>query len=447
MNKCAWTAVALTLAAGTGWAQQQEGIQVGPLRLSASLELSITYDDNAKLVVPEGEIQDRTIFEDIDDGVRAEQEEDYFYEATLGLRLYRETDGFLASLSGIYSMRRYVDLDNLGNESVGEEFEIRLGDRELRKVSLGLRQAYREVFDYEETAYPDDFTNPDTRALSLAEDRTERVSRQLLDLAAIVTWQITEKLGSDFSVAYGEIDYDTEFLFDWYDLKGQAEFDYRLTEKSSLLLTGQYGQQDSDGLVNEPDYYVIRGGMLTRATDKLTFKGGIGAGKYDRFRKVVTEDETGLDTDVTEEVETETESEDSIDYFAFDLAGDWDLTQRTKLQAIARNAVQPAAQYNDNAKIVTVASLGIAHRLTDKFKLSATGSYRNDDYEDPVEIDTDVFIDQEDTIWGAQLRLDFEPPNEHLNVYAEAKYENRDTTIPNEDYDQLRLTLGLKLKI
>jgi hypothetical protein len=32
----------------------------------------------------------------------------------------------------------------------------------------------------------------------------------------------------------------------------------------------------------------------------------------------------------------------------------------------------------------------------------------------------------------------------YLNLYAEAKYEDRDTTLPNEDYDQLRLTLGVK---
>ena len=422
-----------------------DGIRVGPLRLSAWGELSLTYDDNARLVVPDGEIHDRTIFENIGDGVRQDQVDDYFYEATLGLRLYRETDNFLASLNGVYSLRRYFDLDQLDNESVGQEAEIRLGSRELSKVSVGLREAYRQVFDYEKTAYPDDFTNPDTRALSLSEDRTERVSRNLLDLAGIVTWQITEKLGSDFSIAYGVIDYDTELLYDWYDIKGQAEFDYKLTEKTSLLLTGQYGQQDSDGIQNEPDYYVIRGGFLNRATDKLTFKGGVGMGKYDRFRRAAGDDtaDLGLTNVVQEAAATE---ETTLDYFSFDIAGDWDLSQRTKLQVIGRNAVQPAAQYTENAKLVTVASVGISHRLLERFKVAATGSYRNDDYEDPVIVNQER-INQEDTIWGAALRLDFEPPNSHLDVYAEAKYENRDTTLPNEDYDQLRLTLGVKVKI
>ena len=129
------------------------------------------------------------------------------------------------------------------------------------------------------------------------------------------------------------------------------------------------------------------------------------------------------------------------------MAGDWDLSQRTKLQVIGRNAVQPAAQYNDNVKLVTVASVGLSHRIFERFRLAATVSYRDDDYEDPVEIDDGVFIDQQDTIWGGQLRLDYDPPNGYVNLYAEAKYEDRDTTIPNEDYDQLRLTLGLRLKI
>ena len=123
------------------------------------------------------------------------------------------------------------------------------------------------------------------------------------------------------------------------------------------------------------------------------------------------------------------------------------MNQRTKLQIIGRNAVQPAAQYTDNAKLVTVASIGLSHRMLDKFRLAGTISYRNDDYEDPVEIDTNEYVDQEDTIWGGQIRLDYDPPNGYLNVYAEAKYENRDTTLPDEDYDQIRLTLGIKLKI
>ena len=66
---------------------------------------------------------------------------------------------------------------------------------------------------------------------------------------------------------------------------------------------------------------------------------------------------------------------------------------------------------------------------------------------DPVEVDTDEFINVEDTILGAQLRLSYEPPKDWLMVYAEARYEDRDTTIPNEDYDQLLLTLGVRLKI
>lgn len=435
--------LALALTLGTASAAE-EGIRVGPLRLSGWGELSLTRDDNAKLVVPDGQIQDRTIFENIGDGVRAQQVEDYYYEATIGLKLFRKTDSFLASLSGVYSARRYDDLTDLDNESFGEEAEIGLGTRELDKISFAVRQAYREVFDYESQAYPDDFTNPDTRALSLSEDRTERVSRKLSDVAGIVTWQVTEKLGSDFSVAYGLIDYDTSALFDWSDLKGQAEFDYRVTEKSALLLTGQYGQQDSDGIDNNPDYYVIRGGILNRATDKLTFKGGLGLGSYDRFQ-AKDGTGTGLGTDVPAAVNSQ--SDKPIDYFSFDVAGDWDLSQRTTLEIIGRNAVQPAAQYTDNAKLVTVASVGISHRLLEKFKLSATGSYRNDDYEEPVEIRTNEFIDQQDTILGVQLRLDYDPPNSHLNVYAEAKYENRDTNVPNEDYDQLRLTLGAKVKI
>lgn len=432
---------AMTVTLGMAWAVE-EGIRVGPLRLSIWGEISGTYDDNVRLVVPEGEIQDRTIFEDSDTGEGSRQEEDIYYEGALGLRAFRQTDGFLASLSGQYTARRYDDFDDLDNESFIQEAEIVLGEREIDRFTLGIREAYREVFDYENAAYKDDFEDPDTRNVFLAEDRTERVSRELFDLNGVLTWRTTEKLNTDFSLGYGSIDYDTELLFDWSDIKGQIELDYQLTDKTAALLTGQYGQQDSDALSNDPDYYVVRGGFLNRTTDKMTFKGGVGAGSYDRFRK----SEAALqDTDVADEIADE--GDGSIDYLSFDVAGDWDLSQRTKLQILGRNAVQPAAQYTDNAKLVTVASVGLSHRFLEKFRLAGTVSYRNDDYEDPVEVDTDVFIDQEDTIWGGQVRLDYDPPNGHINVYAEAKYEDRETNIPDQDYNQLRLTLGLRLKI
>jgi hypothetical protein len=440
MKRLILTVVFSAMALTGIWAAD-EGMNLGPLRLNLWGEVSGTYDDNVRLVVPDGEIQERAIFTDDNTAAKRDTEDDIYYELTLGGRLYRETDSFLASLSGIYSARRYTDTTDLDNESFIQEADILFGEREIDRFTLGLKEAYREIFDYENKAYPDDFTNPDTQSLFLSEDRTERVSRQLLDLAGILTWRISDKLASDYSVAYGTIEYDTEFLYDWTDLKYQAEFDYRVTDKTALLLTGQYGQQESDALDNNPDYYVLRGGFLNRATDKLTFKGGVGAGKYDRFRSSSTNGVSGIDDEISNE------EDGAIDYLSFDMAGDWDLTQRTKLQLIGRNAIQPAAQYQDNVKLVTVASVGISHRILDDFRLAGTISYRNDDYEDPVEIDTDEFIDQEDTIWGGQLRLDFEPPNGYIDVYVEARYEDRTTTIPNEDYDQLRLTIGLKLKI
>lgn len=423
---------------GAAWAFD-EGINLRLARLNLWAELTGTYDSNARIVVPSGEIQDRTIFQDKEIGGVSDKEDDIFYELTLGGRLFRETDRVYAGLSLVGLFRRYTDFSELDNETFVQELELRLGERRYDKLSLSLRQSYREVFDYEAVAYPDDFTNPDTEKLFLAEDRTERVSRKLLDLGAILSWRMTDKLNADFSVAYGSINYDTERLFDWEDLKGQAEFDYKLTDRSALLLTGQYGVQNSDALENEPDYYVLRAGWLNRATDKLTFKGGVGAGRYDRFRQRPNENVTVDDVKTT--------SDDTIDYLSFDVAGDFDLSQRTKLQFIGRNAIQPAAQYTDNPKLVTVASVGISHRLWERFRLAGTVSYRNDDYEDPVEIDNGVFVDQVDTIWGGQIRLDYQPPRGYLNAFAEARYENRHTTLPDEDYDQLRLTLGVRIEI
>ena len=117
----------IAAAISAAWAVE-EGMRVGPLRLSIFGEVSGTYDDNVRLVVPEGEIQDRTIFEDEETGEGAQEEDDIYYEGTLGLRLFRDTDDFMASLSAIYSARRYTDFDDLDNESWAQEAEVVIGD-------------------------------------------------------------------------------------------------------------------------------------------------------------------------------------------------------------------------------------------------------------------------------------------------------------------------------
>lgn len=80
---------------GLGGRRRHRGRPAAPERVGRTRSFRRCH---ARLVVLDGEIQNRQIFEDIDDGVRAEQQDDFFYEATLGLRLFRETDDFLGLL-------------------------------------------------------------------------------------------------------------------------------------------------------------------------------------------------------------------------------------------------------------------------------------------------------------------------------------------------------------
>ena len=401
-------------------AKPGEGIKIGNLVLSPFLEVDGTYDDNVELL-EEDEI------------------DDLYADLILGLGFLNRTDSLIFRGRGWLQERYYKKKTDKDSEGFGERLAFTWwGNRDDPMIEI--RQKFARLEDYEIIPRSIDNLNLMSQALDLTEDRTERVKRDLLDVGLLYNVKFSEKTLADLGYSFGSVDYLRDFyntvndpdprkLYDWYEHIGQLEAKQILSEKTSLLLLGFMGIQDSDGFSDTSDDYMLRAGVFSRTSPKTSIKATAGVEWYD----FGGQSESGDDLDVTK--------------FNFDVAGAWQATDKLNLQLSGRNGIQPAAQYRANTKQVTTVQLGGQYQITDTFAFSLAGSYRYDDYIGRV-FYNDVWHYKERQHLGARARIDYIPNAKWYDLYLETTFEDVDTNIEDDynDYDQWRVALGASFR-
>ncbi len=385
-----------------------EGVRIGNLVVSPFLDLSLTYDSNVYLTRPD-------------------EEEDVFGDLVGGVAFVNKTERLLLAGRGWGQFRRYFDETDLDSDGYGEKLSLVYGNE--RKLSLAVGQKFVKLDDYEITPRSVDTLNLPSQLLMLTEDRTERVERRLFDISPVLRYHPTDKAELNLGYSYNSVDYDEDFLFDWYENRGQFEGTHKITDKTAGLVTAQYSQQTSDGFPDDSTYYILRAGVLHNVTAKTTVKVGLGIQDYDFGQESLTGDE--LDKTL----------------FNFDAIASWQATDKLQFEASARNAIQPATQYEANTKEVTLAQLGMGYDVTDHLTFTAAGSFRQDDYIGRVAT-TGGLEDKQREHWGGRIRFDYQPHVKFCNLFLETTYEDVDDTIEDDynDYDQWRVSGGVALR-
>lgn len=275
-----------------------------------------------------------------------------------------------------------------------------------------------------------DTLNLPSQLLMLTEDRTERVARRIFDISPVLRYHPSDKAELNLGYSFNSVDYLEDLLFDWHENRGQFEATHKITDKTAGLVTAQYSQQTSDGFDDDSTYYVLRGGVLHNVTAKTTVKLGLGVQDYDYGQESLTGD--NLDKTI----------------FNFDAIASWQATDKLEFEASARNAIQPATQYEANTKEVTLAQLGLGYDVTDHLLFTAAASFRQDDYIGRIATADGGLEDKQREHWGGRLRLDYQPHVKFCNVFIETTYEDVDDTVEDDynDYDQWRVTGGVSLR-
>ena len=368
-----------------------KGIRVGAFTLSPFAGLAGTYDSNVG----------RT---------SSGEEDDVFFEGDLGLKLGYQARDLAIDGIGFGQQRLYADQDDLDFGAGGEALRLRYGAPE--RIVVELQQSWRRVEDQDAYGAP---TSIGGMAADAFLDANVRSRRDLWDVGAGVGAKVTDKTDVRAGYLFNETDYASTNLLDLTSHNAQMEALYKFRAKSAGVVTLLGGVQESDEVDDEATYVAARLGLQTLQTDRLLFKVGLGEQHYER-------PEGGAE-----------------DRFHFDGQTTWTATDKTQVTLEGRNGMQLSSVSRANVVDFTVVRLGIAHRVNSVLALSANGTYRLDDYQDPVP-QGDQMVDRRDNGATVAFRADYLIPSMYLRLFAETSYETIDSTI--RDYDVARATVG-----
>ena len=399
-----------------------EGIHFGDLVINPFVEGSYTHDSNVYLD-PTNEVDDA------------------YLEGIGGIQFHYNARTFVVEGRLFGQVRKYEELIESDFTDWGESMVFRTGTRE--SVSVVVDQRFRIVTDYDRSSYVGGALRPEAQNLSLTYDRSTRVERKLHDIGVILGHTASDTVEFDLGVAAGKQDYETNVLFDVEYLEVKAEVGVRVTDKMLLIVNGSVTEEQNESYDGAARSIAVRLGLKRKSTDKLKFNASAGLNRFTRPEEV---NDYGREVqETTGRATGSDEPRNDEEAFSFELAGTWLATDKISIELAGHSGIQSAPQYPNTVDFISVGSMSIVYDLSDTLTVSLTGSYRKDDYLDPV-----VELGQEwqrlDERTAGLARIDYVPPRQFLTVFIEGGYELSESTIPQYNYDQLRLGGGISLR-
>ena len=369
------------------------GIHFGRGAISPYADLSATYDSNV---------------------ANEQGEADDFFQEDAGIISGYTSGPIDLGLDGFFTAREYAKESGGNFESGGERFKAKYEREDT--LSVEARQSYRRVEDIDQQRDSIGVlgVSPESVLDASARDRRD-INQAGVGAKEVLTDKLDVRAGYEFDA----VNYVNSGLLDVTDQNGLLESGFQITEKSAALLSGIYGEQDVNESSESMKYVKGRVGLETRGTDKLSFKGGVGVQNYDRSFG------------------------GNKSSFNYDLLAIWTATDKVGFQAGARNGAQLSSVYADNGTEYSSVWLAGRYRIVPTISLSLTGSYRRDDYIDPVD-NNGVLVDRTDDGYGVQGRVEYQTPAKFLMAYAETGYQQVNSNI--HDYDETRVTAGVRVQ-
>jgi hypothetical protein len=324
-----------------------------------------------------------------------DEKDDTSFNLKLGAGFQNDADGMelIADLWG--SFERYVDLSDEDHEDFGES--ISLGLMQGEKVTIDLMESYDNI-----------------QSLDYAVGSIN--ARELIKAEAKVAAELTEKLTIATAYAYDLTDYESPREFDWDQHAVTVYGNQKLTDKTDGSVAVGAILQDSDGFDDSSEQYKVTAGVKTRGTDKVTGTARIGV------------------LNMTADYDDET-----IPHF--DIAGMWQTTDKVKISTQINNAIEPGTLVvNDYNKVIR-GNVSANWQLLQEVGLTFTAGYARNDYYREVDVDGVLTAKDDDTFSGA-VRATYTTPTPMLTAFLEVKVDDKQSSIPANEYQQTIVTLG-----
>ena len=377
-------------------AEPGQGIHTGPWTLSPYARLTGTYDSNVGKEP-------------------SNAKDDYFLDSETGFKAGYSAYEIDFSGLGFLGYRNYSDLTEQNFSSGGEILKFKEGTHDT--VAIEADQTFRRVEDIDQHGSEAAVAgvSPDSVL-----DASARSRRDINSAGLSMGHNLTDKMQLDVGYRYDEVSYSDPGLLELQNHMGQAETAYRMTDKTDALLTLKAGMQDNGEIRDPAGYYAGRAGMKTRGTDKLTFKGGVGAQQFDRS------------------------SADDVTAFNYDVSATLAVSDKIALQAGGRNGILLSSLYADNGSRYDSVWGGISYACSSAIVMSGNIAYRRDDYLDPVST-VDGMKSRVDDGTAVRMRVDYQTPAKFMSLYSQMSYEMVSSqAVP--DYDETRVDVGVNFQ-
>jgi hypothetical protein len=394
-----WALTPASIKAGPG-----DGIQLNHLTLSPFV--SAAYNDESNP------------FKRPD---RQNPESDSFTELTYGLNANNKTDALEIDARFWGRSKHYDTATERDADEYGMRAGVIAGSREGIAAALNVR--YADIDDFQRAPYFQDLNDLKRQGLALAPDRSDASARELFDTGLLLGRDMTDKSELDLGFQYIDVAYDSSELLDYDVSKLSLEVAHQATAKSSVFLTGEYSDQNSDGFEAGAESYTLRAGLKSRATEKVRYRGSYGFKDYER-------------TGARETSQTE---------HSFELRADWIASTKIIVFVNAESDIIPAADESNNAREIVRGSIGATYKMLPTVNLSLLGTAGRTDYTDPVNTAAGAIDKYIDSL-GGQLLISYAPRAKFMNVFASLRYDENTSNDPNAEYDNLRATIGLNLR-
>lgn len=403
MNRHALGVLILAMGISSAGAQMTDMQASGDWKVRPYAEASVVFDDN---VYRAG----------------ANEVDDVYFDPKVGLLFRSSADEAQVMVSGglLYNRREYMDEDERSTDSYGAGLSLDYGVGEITEAQAVA--GYR-VIETEDTLGSVAPLRGVERGL-IQDIDSSAIEREVMEGGAALKRGLTERTELLLGAMYTSVDYDAAASLDLSGWVAQGLVDYAVTDKLGVFGLARAGSQEQDGDNQTADSLTGQLGVQLALSDKLSLRAGAGVESYSRSLP----GQADVDTDNA----------------SLSLSLDWQATDKLSLSAGGYNGTQLSSAFTDNAVEFINALVSATYMVSENINVSLRGVYRQDDYVEPVSRGG-LSADREDDRIQIVGRVDYRPPIDNLNLFAQVSTEDVDSSIDAIDYSRTLIAAGLGL--
>lgn len=269
-------------------------------------------------------------------------------------------------------------------------------------------------------------------------------NRIQFDANAVLSYAFNERLSATVNALFSDMWYGNSSdkyldLYGWTHWAAGLEIAHKLTERSSLVLSGSYQEyytgeslfksdiknRDATPYGSRSRGYSLMGGLASRLTERVRYRALAGASLYDY-------------------------AGNSSVAPAYSLDATWLINNRLAATAAGAGYYQPSERSYYQQKTIYTLSAGLTYKPLERVQLTLDGIYRGEENE-TVDQYARYLADYSRNQYSARLRASYRL-QKYVSVFASAEYTiqeiNRSViaNYPKDDWDRYLLMVGLSLR-